>query len=210
MTPALTYQVTVNNPAGVNVVYNTATIQAKEPDVQLTPDMCYAIADWKTTSTNADQLVSWNQETGAFADVGTGTGTTNAESAVFSPDGTVIYTTDLDPSVAGTNPESSDRFGSINLTTGVYTAIGRVVNSTNPLSGSLGNLTVADVDGMSFDPSTGKLYAVGRREASPDQPGHLLPDQPGNRLPRRQRLRHGRGLSRAAHRSASGAALRRG
>ena len=179
ITPPLTYQVTVNNPAGVNVVENTATIQAKEPDIKLTSDVCYAIADWKTANTsNADILVKWTRDTGAIADVGAGTGTVNAEAAVMSPDQTVIYTTDRDPSQATAAPESSDRFGKVDLTTGLYTAIGRVVNSTNPLSGALGNFTVADVDGLAFDPITGKLYAVGRREATNTQLDFLFQINP--------------------------------
>jgi uncharacterized repeat protein (TIGR01451 family) len=44
------------------------------------------------------------------------------------------------------------------------TPIGRAVSTGNPLVGALGSITVADIRGMAFDPETGDLYAIHRRE----------------------------------------------
>ena len=301
VTPPLTFTAKVDNPTTAGVAENTASIQAKEPDIKLTSDACYAIADWKTANvTNADILVNWTRDTGTVADIGTGTGTVNAEAAALSPDGTVIYTTDcgwpdsgnatavfssqnttnptnalgapnatiarinaatpnsLILDLGGTLPQGtviqvrmkyflstgtavpvadvdastdgsaftglttysalttalldynytvpasgarylriraravsgtaanqnvdvdslsfanacgsiSDRLGTVNLTTGVYTPIGRLVSTANPLTGPLGNFTALDVDGLAFDPATGKFYGVHRREATNTQ-----------------------------------------
>jgi hypothetical protein len=46
----------------------------------------------------------------------------------------------------------------------VMTALGRCVSAGNPLNGSLGSITVADIRGMAFDPETGVIFAIHRRE----------------------------------------------
>ncbi|MBL9130623.1 MAG: hypothetical protein JNG86_05455, partial [Verrucomicrobiaceae bacterium] len=46
----------------------------------------------------------------------------------------------------------------------VMTALGRVLSALDPLSGALGDITVADIRGLAFDSASGDLYAVHRRE----------------------------------------------
>ncbi len=163
VTPILTFSANVTNPLnppGLPLVQNTAIIDDSS-DPTPRPPMCYAIASSKTGGTDDnDILVAWNQVSNAISDVGSGTGTTRAQSAAFNPEGTRIYTTDRD-AIAGAG---SDRFGYIDDGTGLYTGIGRLVSDSNPLEGVLGNFPVLNVVGMSFDPISGKLYAVHRRE----------------------------------------------
>lgn len=163
VTPLLTFSATVKNPIdppGLQLVENTAIIDdASDPAPQ--PPVCYIIADSKTGGVDDnDILVGWNQSSNSIFDIGTGTGTTHAEAATWNLDFTKLYTTDRDPTAAA----GSDRFGVIDTGTGLYTPISRLASVANPLEGSLGNFTVLDVDGMSFDPLTGKLYAIHRRE----------------------------------------------
>ncbi len=122
-------------------------------------NICYAVADSTTTATDGSQkdtLAFLNRLTGATAAVGSGVGNTNRfniEAIAFQPGGTVLYAAD------------AGQLGTLNLTTGVFTATPSAFGSGN---GSAGSITFNDVDGLSFDPTTGFLYGTHRRDSALD------------------------------------------
>lgn len=122
-------------------------------------NLCYAVAD-STTSANdghqKDTLAFLNRLTGATAAVGSGVGNTNRfniEAIAFQPGGSVLYAAD------------AGQLGILNLTTGAFTATSSSFGSG---SGSAGSITFDDVDGLTFDLTTGFLYGTHRRGSDPD------------------------------------------
>ncbi|MBT8206632.1 MAG: putative Ig domain-containing protein, partial [Acidimicrobiia bacterium] len=77
--------------------------------------------------------------------VGTGTGTWD------------IYGAAIQPSTGTLFAVNADRLGTVDIATGVFTAMPSLFGSGN---GSLGAVTFNDVTGAEFDPGTGDLYAV--------------------------------------------------
>ena len=147
VSPALTFQVTVNNPATVSVVKNTANISAREADTKLGPDLCYIVADGNPDTTTADRLLSIDPITGDFVDIGP-TLTNNMEAAAWNLTGTTLYGVEAGQLVT------------IDPDTGARTVVGTI----GSINGIFGSIAAPDVDGLSFDPADGKLYAVARRE----------------------------------------------
>ena len=137
------------NPVKSSVVNNVGS------DDQL----CYAVADGTTSAgdgSQKDTLAYLNRLTGATAAVGSGVGNTNRyniEAIAFQPGSTTLYAAD------------AGQLGTLNLTTGLFTATS---NSFGSGSGSAGSISFNDVDGLSFDPTTGFLYGTHRRDSDPD------------------------------------------
>jgi len=159
ISPALTFQVTVNNPATVGVVKNVANISAHEADTKLSPDLCYVVADNAPDTTTADRLLSIDPLTGDFVDIGA-TGTMNMEALASNLTGTALYGVEAGQLVT------------VDKDTGARTVVGTI----GAINGTFGSIATPDVDGLAFDPADGKLYAVARREDNPITAGNTLLD----------------------------------
>jgi hypothetical protein len=121
---------------------------------ELGPETCYLVADGNadavdgeaedllTTVDRSDPDPATNE-----TNVGTGTGTFNIEAIALQPGTGVLFAAD-----AGT-------FGTLDTTTGLFTSLGPVGSG----SGALGERAMRDIDGMSFDATTGFLYGTERR-----------------------------------------------
>lgn len=112
------------------------------------PDIFYYVCDGSNT------LWSIDRTTGAKIEIG-GTGVSSIEAIAFWPGTNALYGTD-----AGT-------FGRLDKSTGAFTSIGDVDNG-GCASGADGCLALSDIDGLSFDPWTGKLWASSRRSGDFD------------------------------------------
>lgn len=150
-TRPLTMTVSVNSNSGRDSLRNIAGIQTNEFRGS------YLVANVGSGGSASDRFIKFSGSTAT--DVGS-TGTTQMRAMVLSNDGVFLYGVDRDATAAA----GADLFGSVNTSTGVFTAIGRAASAGDPLSGSLGDITVADIRGMAFDPETEDLYAVHRRE----------------------------------------------
>jgi hypothetical protein len=122
------------------------------------PDLCYMVNDRDNYQSGNAALFKYSFKSNLFEMVGR-LGVNNVEAIVLSPDGKTLY--------GATNGV----FGRIDTTPGVS-------NSFTPLNregigkgrGSLGIIDINDIDGLSFDPTDGKLYgAVRRGEGSDNQ-----------------------------------------
>jgi len=100
-----------------------------------------------------DQVYSYNSTTGTSTFIGAA-GAADIEAIAYWP-------------TLGLYGADDGDFGSINLTTGAYTSIGEI-DGGGTASGVLGPLTLNDVDGLSFDPWTGILWATNRRSSTGD------------------------------------------
>lgn len=89
--------------------------------------------------------------------IGTGTGTFRIEAAAFRPGTDVLFALD------------GGQLGTVDLTTGVFSAAGSPVGSG---SGSAGIIGFDNIDGLTFDPTTGILY--GSQRIAGDEPDVLL------------------------------------
>jgi hypothetical protein len=104
--------------------------------------VCYAAAD------GPNRLVSSWRTGGGFDDIGAfGVGT--IEAITFNLDNSILYGTD------------SGTLGTINTTTGAFTAIG----AAGTADGALGPIAITDIDGLAFDDVTGILYGSERQTA---------------------------------------------
>ncbi len=145
----------VSGSVSVNLTANNSTIDG---GFFQNINLCYAVADGtssKGDGSQKDTLAFLNRLTGATAAVGSGIGNTNRyniEAIAFQPGGSVLYAAD------------AGQLGTLNLTTGAFTAS---TNSFGSGSGSAGSITFSDVDGLTFDPTTGFLYGSHRR-SGPD------------------------------------------
>ena len=74
-----------------------------------------------------------------------------------------------DPSTPVLYAANGGQFGSINTSTGAFTAIGsNGIDNATTLNGSASTQSIDDVDGMSLDPRTMKMWAVERNSGAPD------------------------------------------
>ena len=125
-------------------------------EAQSTPitDECYAVADEFHTAdgneTGADTLLRLNKQTGATSAIGA-TQTSKVEAIAFGPQGK-LYAADQ-----GT-------LGTIDLESGLFTPIGLFGTGM----GTLGVQLMHDVDGLTYDVRSGRLYATQRRENETD------------------------------------------
>ncbi|MBO6574116.1 MAG: DUF1929 domain-containing protein [Rhodothermales bacterium] len=112
---------------------------------------CYAVADQGSGLGDGDVLTRISK--GSLLETTVGVmGSQLVEAMAFNPQQTTLY---------GANGR---RFGSIDVVTGAFTEIGRFGSG----SGLAGNVTFSDVDGLTFDPNTGILYAAVRRSGATD------------------------------------------
>ncbi len=113
---------------------------------------CYAVADERALApTNGDTLVQVNRMTGSTSIIGL-TGTTGIEAAAFGPSRT-LYATDF------------GQLGKLNLTTGVFSAVGSPFGTAR---GSDGNVSLNDVDSLAYQLSGGIFFGVQRRSGLTD------------------------------------------
>lgn len=120
-------------------------------------ETCYLVADGNADATDGqaeDLLTKVNREDPDPAtnetNIGTGTGTFNIEAIALQPGTGVLFAAD-----AGT-------IGTLDTTTGRFTALGPVGTG----SGALGGKALKDIDGLSFDAATGFLYGTERRRSA--------------------------------------------
>ncbi len=121
---------------------------------ELGAETCYLVADGTADATDGeaeDLLTKVDRSDPDPAtnetNVGTGTGTFNIEAIALQPGTGVLFAAD-----AGT-------IGTLDTTTGRFTELGPVGTGSGPL----GDLALEDIDGMSFDATSGFLYATERR-----------------------------------------------
>ncbi|MEL7001632.1 MAG: hypothetical protein AAFN93_02730 [Bacteroidota bacterium] len=107
------------------------------------PDIFFYVCD------DTNELASIDRTSGNETIIGS-TGVSNIESIAFWPGTNTLYAAD------------NGNFGTINTSTGAFTLIGDV-DATGLADGNLGLLTLGDIDGMTFDPWTGILWASSRR-----------------------------------------------
>jgi uncharacterized repeat protein (TIGR01451 family) len=113
-------------------------------------EVCYLVADNDGRNNSADEFTFVNKLTGVESVIG-GLGTFAVEAIAYSPWASTLYATNQNG--------ATGEFGTINLTTGAFTKIGNVGSGT----GALGTITFSDIDGLAFDPFSGKLYGTVRR-----------------------------------------------
>jgi hypothetical protein len=135
---------------------------AKPTTQQVNRDRCYAVADGTIVSGDGsamDTLAYLDRGTGQTTILGTGEGNTgvfNIEAIAFQPGGSILYAAD------------AGQLGTLDLNTGLFTPL---PNPFGQASGFIGNslqvITIQDVDGLSWDVTTGIFYGTDRR-AAPD------------------------------------------
>ncbi len=125
--------------------------------------MCTIVADGAPDTTTIDQIVFMDPSTGDYSEPVGGaspTNTYNVESLTWSPDGTKLYAVEAGSLVT------------LDPATGAYAVVGPI----GPIQGALGTIFTPDVDTLAFDPASGILYAVARREDSPITAANTLRD----------------------------------
>jgi uncharacterized repeat protein (TIGR01451 family) len=108
--------------------------------VGTTGGVCYAVAG------SVDQLVAYTITSASFTDIGP-TGTINIEAIAYQFGTNILFAAD------------SGTFGSLDQSTGAFTAIGAFGSCTLP---DATVINVTDVDGLTFDPFTGILWGSHR------------------------------------------------
>ncbi|MFT5141777.1 MAG: YVTN family beta-propeller protein [Rhodothermales bacterium] len=147
-------------PLAQNIAAATYTSMGQVDDDNLFPfaldrtnsDLfCYLVADEGSGLGDGDVLTRINK--GSLIETAIGpTGTSVVEAIAFDPQQTTLYAA------------NGTRFGRIDLTTGLFTEIGEFGQGR----GSAGNVQFTDIDGLTFDPTTGVLYGSVRRSGAPD------------------------------------------
>ena len=155
----------MKNPPGVNVATNQADMTLAFPSTQ--GSVCYVMADGFDTN-DVDYLRQVDRATGAVTPANpAAAGTQSIEGMTWSLDFTTLYAA------------NANQFGTLNTTTGLFSAkASTIASATDPMQGEFGAITVADVDGISFDPATGVLYGVSRREGTNTQLDVLIKIDP--------------------------------
>lgn len=128
-----------------------STFISSIPPCPPTPQFCYMVSDRDSTEQHNSALLLYNFTTGQLEQLGR-LGVGEVEAIALSPDGTTLY---------GIN---NGVFGVIDTTPGQQ-------NSFSPINsrgisdgkGELGHISFRDIDGLSFDPTTGTLYGTARR-----------------------------------------------
>ncbi len=132
------------------------------PQCPPVPDYCYVVADGDNDNSTNSPLFKYVFKNNSL-ELLNRLGVDNVEAIVLSEDGKTLYGAD------------NGVFGIINPTPGVN-------NSFTPLNpsgigkgkGSLGSVSLNDIDGLSFDPTNGVLYGTVRRGEGSDNKQDLL------------------------------------
>ncbi|MEM1042529.1 MAG: SdrD B-like domain-containing protein [Bacteroidota bacterium] len=118
-------------------------------NIVFAPD-CFTVAD---EGGSEDQLVGIDRATGASSVIGSGTGGQDIEGIAMQPGG-MLYAAD------------GDRLGVIDRTTGTFVLVNPGAPTFGSGDGAAGTITFDEVDGLAFDPFTGRLLGVHRRDGS--------------------------------------------
>lgn len=114
-------------------------------------DVCYLISDGAGEgSTTPDTFYTFNHTNGAVTPIGP-TGTLNIEAMAYDTVNQIIYTAD------------DDDFGTIDITTGVFTAINTNMGSLN---GAEGSNNINGLDGMTYDYVNNIIWATERASSN--------------------------------------------
>jgi hypothetical protein len=145
---------------------DTSNIEAPEtspvaPTTLATAEQCYVVADVGETSGEDVLFIVDKTDSNPATNLRkvASVGANSVEAIAFNPETQVLYAAD------------SDQLGTIDLATGAFQPLAETFGKG---PGASGELTFKDVDGLSFDPTTGKLYGSVRRETSPNQPDLLI------------------------------------
>ena len=121
-----------------NSLFERSPVSREDP-------LCYLVAD-NDGFMNSDDVITFVDEGFNESAIGKA-GTRHIEAIAFDPNTRILYGAD------------AGRFGSINLTTGVFSEIGPFGSG----DGVIGVLSFNDIDGLTFDPFSGIMYASVRR-----------------------------------------------
>jgi len=135
----------------IAVVEVDQLIVTPPPYNTLTKFNCYAVSE---DNAAPNVLFEFDAFTGKWAEIGV-TGGTSIEAIATDPVSGIIYATD------------AGQFGTIDAKTAVFTPIGTGVGTA--LAGPYGTLLLDDIDGLTYDPVNGIMYATHRIEG--DGPG---------------------------------------
>ena len=97
-----------------------------------------------------NKVFKFNRITKTVTYVGTHSGSGSIEAITYNSYNDIVYATD------------AGNFGTLSTTNGSWTFLSDP-DSDGPLAGSLGNVSVTDIDGLAFDAWTGKIWASHRR-----------------------------------------------
>ncbi|MBO6574172.1 MAG: T9SS type A sorting domain-containing protein [Rhodothermales bacterium] len=111
-------------------------------------DYCFLVADNNGVRFDADVVTQVEKATGLETEIGM-TGTLNIEAVAFHPFEPGIFAAD------------GGLLGTINVETGRFAPVGWLGTAY----GDEGPLSAGDVDGMTFDPTTGELFGAVRKSA---------------------------------------------
>ncbi len=106
---------------------------------------CFTVAD------GGDLLISVDETNANESVIGSTTPADEVEAIALDPSSGILYGSD------------ANQLGTLNQTTGAFTAL---ANPYGTGSGSLGNISFDDVDGLSFSAGSGVLYGTVRRSGS--------------------------------------------
>ncbi len=117
-------------------------------NVDTLPSNCYAVSD----QGNPDVLFIYDEATDMWSNAGS-TGVNGIEAVAFNPINQMLFTF------------NQNVFGSIDLGSGNFTAIGTALGNAD---GALGNINISDIDGMTYDPYQNIFWASSRRNGGTD------------------------------------------
>jgi hypothetical protein len=117
--------------------------------------LCFAVADMQSTD-NEDELYMINRFSGKNKKIGD-LGTTDVEAIAINNGMDTLYATD------------GDKFGWVNMETGLYTAIGPDLGNMNgEVGGSSHVEDISDIDGLTYDVNNDIMWATERRSTAND------------------------------------------
>lgn len=157
-----TANIVVSAPFTTGSISNTATVSGIEIDpvasnnsaIETTTvqnlnvnQLCYLVADSGGGSGGNDlftriDTADFNPATNE-TNIGTGTGTSSIEAIAFNSSTGAVFVA------------NAGRLGTLNTTTGAFQALPQTFGAGG---GSIGNITFSDVDGLTYDVTTGVLY----------------------------------------------------
>ena len=165
-----TVDIIVTAPASAGSITNNAVVSTSASDSDTANDsasetttvqnlnvnqLCYLVADAGGGGGGNDLLT--RIDTADFdpltneTNIGIGTGTNTIEAIAWNSATGVLYAA------------NAGRLGTLNTTTGVFTAL---PSSFGTGSGALGNITFNDVDGLTYDATTSTLYGSERQSGT--------------------------------------------